>query len=275
MNFSEPKSLEDMICNLLISGEKRTTALLSSIRELRKNTTKQGFYASLRKLKSEDVVIVYKSNVSLNTTWIKKMESIFEKINANYTVKQNSFNIFNLEDKESVSYNFSNIKNLDTFWGHSQNIIISNTNINQPIYCYDPHYWLYIAHKETESELLGEIVKNKRQFFMNVGNNDFLDRVIAKDFDNDYLQYNYKKIFDESSYYLTVIGDYITEVYMDKNTEEKINEVYKKCGVYDKNFVEKLKSFLALKVKSKIKISKNKNRAEKLKIKLGKDFYVR
>ncbi len=96
MNLSEPKNLEDMICSLLIGGEKRTTVLLSSIRELRKNTTKQGFYASLRKLKSEDIVTVYKSNISLNTTWIKKMESIFEKININYTVKQNSFDVFKL-----------------------------------------------------------------------------------------------------------------------------------------------------------------------------------
>lgn len=275
MSLLKPQKLEDYIVKLLVTGEKNTTALLSEIQEQKHGITKQGFYAALRKLRSEEIILVYKRKASLNTVWIKKMDELFTTINKTYTIEQKTFDVLGLEDKESVSYSFSNTKNLDIFWGHSQNIIIRNTGPNEPIYAYDPHYWFYIARKETETELLKEIVQNKRQFLMTVGGKLHLDQIIKSDFNSDYLQYNYKRMFEEDNYYVTVIGDYITEVYLDENISEEIDRIYLERKTIDQDTLIKLKGFLEKKSRNKIKISKNISRAQKLKTKIGKDFYIK
>lgn len=274
MNILKPNKIEDYIIMKLIHGEQLAIALLSQIRTARKQVTKQGFYAALRKLKSEDIVLMYKGRVSLNTVWIKKMNELFEEISRDYTTNQKTFDVLGLENKESISYTFSNIRNLDTFWGHAQNILLHNTASDQPIYAYDPHYWFYIARRDTEKELLDEIIKNKRQFLMSVGYKSTLDKIIKSDFNSDYTQYNYDRQFDKDNYYITIIGDYITEVWLDETISKKINEIYDKDNVSTNDQINILKSFLEAKVRNKIKISKNKARAEKLKKRMGKNFYI-
>ncbi|MDD5068325.1 MAG: hypothetical protein PHS53_01380 [Candidatus Pacebacteria bacterium] len=273
MDFLKPHKIEDLIMSLLTQGERSTSALLGEIRGIRK-TTKQGFYASLRKLKEEDVILIYKKRVSLNTVWIKKMKDTFNAVSKTYTIEQDSFDVLSLQDKESLTYSFSTIKNLDTFWGHSQNILLHNTNPDDAIYVFDPHYWFYIARKETETSLLKEIVENKRQFLINVGGDTPLDKIIKSDFNNDYLQYSHKKVFEKENYYITVVGDYISEVFLDEKTAQRIDDLYKSAETINDHVIATLKSRLLAKVKSKIKISKNKARAERLKKMLGKDFYI-
>lgn len=273
MNIIKPKRVEDLIIQQLIRGELFTTDLLLKIRNIRKNTTKQGFYAALRKLKHEEIVLIYKGTVSLNTIWIKKMRETFEDISKTYTTNQKSFDVLGLEDKESISYSFSNIKSLDIFWGHSQNILIHNTSHLQPIYSYDPHYWFYLARRESEKELLSEIVKHKRQFLMSVGGTSHLDKVIKNDFNSDYLQYNYKRIFNKENYYVTIIGEYITEVFLDEEISKKIDSLYNN-STNDEKSITILKSFLEAKAKNRIKISRNALKSRKLKAKMGKEFYI-
>ena len=113
MSIINPQKLDDLIITYLINGEQKTTSLLELVRKIRKNTTKQGFYAAIRKLKKEEAVLLYKGYISLNTVWINKMQDVFERISQTYTINQKSFDVLNLEDKESISYTFSNIKNLE------------------------------------------------------------------------------------------------------------------------------------------------------------------
>lgn len=274
MNILKPKKIEDLVTASLIHGEQMASELLGRIQSTGKNITKQGFYAALRKLKTEETILIYKGRVSLNTVWIKKMRDMFEIIDRAYTMGTKSFDVLGLENKESITYSFSTIRNLDIFWGHSQNILIHNTDEQEPVYAYDPHYWFYIARKDTERELLRELERNKRQFLMTVSSTLPLDKTIKTDFNTDYLQYNYENMFDKNNYYVTVIGDYITEVFLDETTAQKIEGIYESATGITESVTHNLKSLLELKVKSKIKISRNQARAEKLKKKMGKDFYV-
>lgn len=274
MDIVTPKKIEDIIISKLIRGEQRSTSLLDDIRKTRKNTTKQGFYAILRKLRKNEIVLVYKGIVSLNTVWIRKLRGIFELADKKYLSGQESFDALKLENGESLSYTFKNLNNLDIFWGHSQNIFLHNSPITEPVYCYDPHYWLYLARNKTEIELLNEITKNKRQFLMNIGNSYFLDKVIKKNFNSDYLQCNYKKIFTKNNYYITVIGDYITEVYLDKRTSDIIHGFYSKTTELSDRTIGFLKELLDKKIQSRIKITRNTKKSCILKKRLGKDFYI-
>ncbi len=273
MNILKPNNIEDLIINLLINGRRTTISLLEQI-QAQEKITKQGFYSSLRKLRTKETVVVYKGNVSLNTTWIMKMRDLVETISRTYTTEPHSSEFLNLNNKESISYSFTSIKNLDSFWGHMQNILVHNTNKNEPIYCYDPHYWLYLVRRETEKELLKEIVTIKKQFLMSVGARNKLDRLIKPDFNSNYLQYNYKRLFEKENYYITVIGDYITEVYLDEKVATSIDLIYKNENLSQKEAIEMLSEFLQIKARNRIKISRNTNRATKLKKILGKDFFV-
>lgn len=274
MNIVSPEKIEDIIVSKLIYGEQASTSLLNKVRERRENTTKQGFYAVLRKLRKNEVILVYKGIVSLNTSWIKKIKDMFETADSKYLSGQRSFDALRLEDGESLSYMFNNLNNLDIFWGHSQNIFLHNSHSNEAVYCYDPHYWLYLARNESEIELLNQISKNKRQFFMNVGYSYFLDKIIKKNFRSDYLQYNHNRISDKNNYYVTVIGDYITEVYLDKKTSNIINEFYEKTSELNDSVISFLKKLLSKKIRSRIKITRNSIKSAALKKKLGKNFYI-
>ncbi len=273
MDLITPKKIEDIIISKLIKGEQRSTTLLEEVKLVRKNTTKQGFYAIIRKLKKSEIVLVYRGIVSLNTAWIKKLKRIFELADEKYLLNQNSFDALNLEDGEYLSYSFRNLNNLDIFWGHSQTIFLHNSPKNESIYCYDPHYWLYLARNKSEKDLLQEIVGSGRNFLMNVGGTTFLDKQIKKDLNDQHIQYNYRKVFEGNNYYVTVIGDYITEVYLDKKISDEIDNFYIKTTSFNEETIKSLKKFLERKIKSKIKISRNKIKSEKLKIKLGKDFF--
>jgi hypothetical protein len=273
MNLLRPKSVEEIVVTALISGQQTTNNLLLEVKKRKGALTKQGFYAALRKLKAEEVIVIYKKIVALNTAWIKDMERMISKVSLSYG-DSHSYNNLYIQEKESVTYSFSSIKHLDAFWGHSQNILIARTSPQEPIFAYDPHYWFYIARRATEKRLLEEITTQGRQFLMTVGFETPMDKMIKKDFKRDLLQYNHKKIFMDVAYYVTVIDDYITEVVLDQKISDAIHALYMNNKHVTPEVMSRLESFLYAKAKNKIRISKNKTRAEKIKKRLAKDFYI-
>jgi len=272
MNLLHPTTLEERIITLLTKKAYTTTELFQSIQKQQQHT-KQGFYKALRKLSKEEIILLYKKKVSLDIVWLKKMQDLCSRTYATHT-DEASFDVFNLEDKENVSYSFTTIRNLDTFWGYLQNILLQKTNNDDPVFSYDPHYWFYIVRKERERELLQEIVERKRQFLMTVAGMYPLDKLIKNDFNNDYLQYNYKRIFEKQNYYITTTGEYIIEVTLDSRICDKIDKIYKRTQVIDVDLITSLNSLLTIKSNSKLKISRNKRKALILQKKIRKDFYI-
>jgi hypothetical protein len=202
------------------------------------------------------------------------MQTRLNTSSAHYISKDSSPDFLALADGESVTYNFSTIKNMDTFWGHTWNVIMASTPTSNPLFIYDPHYWFYFARNELERKFQKEITASKRQYFMTVEGKTPLDKIIRKDFTGQYLQYNHNNIFNKGNYYLTIIGDYIAETYLDREVSKKIKNIFNANMSVTPDVVADLKEILEAKVKSKFKISRNKKRADKLKKKLSKGFYV-
>ncbi len=275
MSIIKPHSLEDIIIDCLKQGEKESPSLLYEVQTIRTHITKQGFYAALRKLRKEEVVTVRKKMVSLNTSWIRDLQLVVDNMNSAYLGENASFGLLSLNDKESASFVFSTTVALDVFWGHSQNIFFYNTSVETPIYCYDPHYWIYVARKETEQKLLEDIAKNNRQFLIVVGGDTPLDRLTKKDFTNEFIQYHVQKLYEKNNYYFTVIGDYITEVFMNEQTTKKIEELYMEHTTVNPELLKEFNKLLVDKRKHRIKISRNASKAEEMKKKLRKYFYIK
>lgn len=274
MDLLRPKKLDELILSFLLKGEISTTLLLSEIRKTKKGVTKQGFYAALRKLKKEDIVITYSKKASLNTTWLKEMRDTFTSSQTIYTSENTSSDFLSLADKESVVYNFSTIKNMDTFWGHTWNVLTSAIPSTEPLYIYDPHYWFYIARRTLERKFQKEITDSKRSYLMIVAGTTALDKAIRKDFVDSrrLIKYNQQRVFVENNYYITIIGDYIAETHLDPRLSQKIEDIFIANNTITDDVVIELQDILNLQIKSKLKISRNRFRAEKLKRKLGAHF---
>ncbi|MES2225513.1 MAG: hypothetical protein V4480_01755 [Patescibacteria group bacterium] len=271
MDILKPKSIEEMVISLLRQGPLSNAELLASVRIQRGVLTKQGFYAALRKLKKEEIVVVYKKITALNASWIERMQRLVETMRDSY-VGSDQARITDLADRESVSYVFLNIRHLDVFWGHAQNLLISAAPKGAALLAYDPHYWFYIARKETEQELLKQVVSSGRQFLMTVGGNTKLDRSIKADFKTDMQQYHINRAFERNTYYVTVIGDFILEVYLDASVARTVEDIYA-LGSVDAE--TKLVDLLTRRSRNRLRISRNYARAEQIRTRLSKHFYIK
>ena len=274
MSLLHPKTLEEKIVHLLQKGGMNTHDLLEKL-SAKEGITKQGFYAALRRLKAEDSVVVHKKVVALNTTWIQKMRDAVSKMGHAYTQGGEASDILSLADKESISYSFNTIQQLDAFWGHMQNIIVHATPANEPVYTYDPHYWFYIGRQDTERALVDEVTSLGKQFLMTVGGDTPLDKVIKPEFNTELRQYHIERLFDDDAYYVVVIGDYIFETRLDEKIVRAVEDVYMRHAKLTGEAAQELAHIPKIKVRARLKISRNRLRARKLKAKLGKNFFVR
>jgi hypothetical protein len=275
MSLLEPKTIEEDILYFLRTGSRSTHELLVAIDRKESGVTKQGFYAALRRLKADEVVVVHKSTVSLNAAWVRRMQKLVDTVASVYVPAAESIGVLSLSEKESVSFSFSNTRHLDVFWGHTQSVLVARTPVSEPVYSYDPHYWFYIARKKTERALVEDIVQSGRQFLMTVGGTHYLDSYIKRDFADDLRQYHQEQLFSNTSYYVVVIGDFITEVRLDHRVSERIEKIYESATLHDESTRKNLERLLLIRAKHRLKITRNARKARELKSKLGKNFYVK
>lgn len=271
-----PKTIEEFILSLLKEGFFSTTKLLEKVQEKRAGTTKQGFYQALRKLKKEEVVVIYGKRASLSHLWIKRMSEYFDSARSVYVGEKIPGDYFLiLEDGERVSYTFKTPAVSDMFWGHAFGLLANSTD--DPVYIYNPHEWFMLARTESEVELFEEITRNGRQLFLLTGNNTPIDRQTSKYFDGEHGQYHALKkgIFEKENYYLNIFSDFIIEAWIGKDLAEKIDELYKNTEKFSEEFRADLQQIVGETSKTKITISRNKRKADKLKKKIGKYFFIK
>jgi len=273
MDFLTPTSVSELIIDGLREGPRSTVELLRTIQG-RRRVTKQGFYAALRELKKSETVLVYRHTVSLNAAWIARMQERLTAIGHAYLSSPVLPDLLALQEKESISFSFSSSRTLDSFWGHAQSLLLQHTPAAEPIYSYDPHYWFYLARKETEERLIRDIEASRRQFLMIVGGDGELDRLIQKRFASDALQYHRERLFDDPSYYVSAIGDYLIEVWLDPHLSEQVEKVFASSNPLQQGVASTLLPLLEKKSRNKIKISRNKSRAESLKKKFRPHFFI-
>ncbi len=273
MSLIAPDKLDDLIIESLTAGPERTTVLLERVRESHP-ASKQGFYAALRRLRASNTIVLAKKQVSLNTTWIQKMRDSIAKMEHTYAAGE-EHEVLRLRDKESISYVFSSLQQLDNFWGHIQNIVIHALPASEAVYTYDPHYWFYVGRRDTERSLIKEVVATGKQFLMTVAGKTALDAAIKGDFDSDDRQYHMAKLFDDEHLYLVVIGDYIFESRFDPRVSAYIEQIYATHTALTTDAIKALGSIQEQHARFRLRVSRNRTRAKKLKTRLAKNFFVR
>jgi hypothetical protein len=273
--LNKPKTIEDHILASLQVGSRGTAELLEELQAVRAGTTKQAFYQTLRKLKKEEVVVVYAKRVSLSHIWINTMAEYFSIAGKNYSASESpSEEFLLLTDGEKISYSFKDPHTTDIFWGHAFGILLGQVNPTVPICIYNSHEWFLVAREESEKKLFTQIKDEKKSLLMLVGNREVLDIEIGKWFDGEQLQYfaTTDKIFDKKNYYINVFGDFIIEAWLDPKTTIEINDFYLNKKVLSKEVKEELKNIVSKKGRNKLVISRNSRKASKTRSMFKKYF---
>jgi hypothetical protein len=275
MRASQGKTIEDIIIGLLQRGPINTLELIKLVREKRPKTTKQGIYLALRNLAKEEIAVLHNKQASLNIRWIKRMRHFFAITEQSYIEDDSGKgNFISLKVGEKVEYSFADSATTDLFWWDALYILSELYTGDEPIYIYNPHEWFLIARKESEVEAIKEITK-KHRLLLTAGNRTPLDKSVSKYFDGNKGQYymSEKSLFVKSNYYFNIVGDFIIEVWLDKQIAAKIDEVYSSKLREDDAKTELIK-IINGKGRSKLRISRNAKKAEKLKLLTRKYFYI-
>jgi len=274
----KPKTVEEQALLLLKDGSLGTVELLEKINSSRAGTTKQAFYQALRKLRKEEVVVLYSKRVSLSHIWIEKMSDYLSKAKMNYgAIEKPNEDFLILEDGEKVSYNFKNPTTMDIFWGHAFGILSNKIAKDEAVLIHNPHEWFLVAREESEKLLFAGISNNNRRLFLLCGKNTGLDRNVKTHFDGDRLQYHIleKPLFEKENYYINIFGNYIIEAWIDESVAKEIDDFYIKNKTIGKETIEELKHIVSKKGRNKLVISNNKRKARKMKAMFKKYFVIK
>ena len=140
MNPLKPNSIEEWVISLLRKKPLSGAELLADIRNHRAGTTKQALYAALRKLRTQEIVVMHKMRISLSSVWVIKMTEFFQTSKYFYAKSATTDDGFlNMEDGDRISYSFKSPNMTDIFWGHAFDILSEVTTIAEPIYINNPH----------------------------------------------------------------------------------------------------------------------------------------
>lgn len=266
-------SIEACIINEIKDGGKTAMQIVAILISKNKKVTKQAIYQVLRKLKKEEVVVVFRKRVTLSQLWLDKMITFFESASS-ITNKKVREPFLNLTEGDSITYSFKTPYLTDQFWGHAFLLLVATTSANDPVYIYNPHQWFMITRYESELALIKQIESYKKIGIFLIGNQDPIDLYIKKYFSNRNVQYYNKQISLPYNYYMNIFEDYILEVWLDKKLTKEIDDWYKNNKEINTKNTEELTVIVHKSGRNKMRISRNKKRAFRLKKLFAKDFYI-
>jgi len=272
------QSIEELIIKILQEGPLATVELVGKISTVREGTTKQGVYRVLRKLNSEEKIVIYGKTVSLNVNWLKTSSEFFSLALYYYSPKLISNDSFlNIREKDKVVYYFKNLNLLDSFGSHVFNMFAEILNPKEVIFVYNPHAWFSYARQESEQALIKILSERNKQVLITVGNDFPLDRELKKQFKNDLVQYHItdKIISEKPNYYFNIFGDYIIELFIDQKIEMQVDKFFKETRIFDEKAKRELTGIISSEGKNKLIITRSHNKAGKYKKILAKNFYIK
>ena len=276
MSLFKPKNIEENLLFLLKRGPQKCLDLVAKIKEIRPQTTKQAVYAALRALNVDQSIVIAKGVASLNLSWLNEMNNFLESAKHSHTGNLGSGNFLELEDKERIKYYFQTSEKTDIFWTHAYYLMIEQLKEGEPAFLYNPHEWFMLGRSHNEKALLQATVQKNIPFLMTVAGNTPLDKFAASNFDGTKSQYNMltKPMFKENNYYLNIFGDFLIEVWLDKEIANEVEKLYQTATSFDEDAKEKIQKILSRQGRMRLVISRNHKKATKLKKTLARDFAI-
>ena len=267
MKLLNGKIEEAILTSLLQKKNVSTTDLVESMKTGKTKATKQGIYRVLRKLKNEEMIIIYKSIVSINDLWLFKLRALVEDKGGPSSLIGN---LEDLKEKEKISLKIKSLTHLDQIWSNIFLSIESKIPSDVALFLYNPHNWFILFREETDKIHIKRLAKKQRQTFLVIGGTTDADREITKSVRTRDLHSSVNAKI-KSKEYLAILGDYIIKVKLSDQENRLIDSVFTNL----KN-LEDIKTTLYeldMKATSTITVEKNKIKAKEWQKRLSRDFF--
>jgi len=273
MLLTQKQGIDDLIVTELAKNPYSTVPVrLKRVQKHRPTTTKQAVYVALKALLASEAVSKVGSTYFLSRVWLGKINHLFE------TQKEKEADhdaVFDLGEKESISYHFPNLLTTDTYWAHIFDILLDWIPKETPIAVWMPHEWFAIGRIEVERNLFNEHIARQKFMCLTVGGMTALDKTFKREWENKYVPVHTtnQKLFPRR-YYVHVFGGFLIEVFVAEELAKEIDVFYTQhetLGEAEIAFFEKL---ITERSPVRMKISRNKKKAAILRKRLMRDFYL-
>ncbi|MDP2630599.1 MAG: hypothetical protein Q8P56_04280 [Candidatus Uhrbacteria bacterium] len=277
MLFSKSQTVKDRVVEALGSGPIRITVLIEYLSKHGEPVSKQGIYGALRELARDEVVVVYKKQVSLNHAWLMRLADFSGIAHQRYFEHEKPTSHFkDLKPNQRTRLTFKNLSLLDAFWGHVLYTLIENNPTHEPLLMYNPHWWFAYSRNPSEIAILDFCKRQNTPLLETIGHNTPIDRSTAKFMDGVHAQYHVrtKPLFKKDNYYINVLGEFIIDVWIDKDLHAVIEKLYHEETHVTKEWIDRLEALNTIKGKSMLVVSRNPKRANELRKKLLRPFTI-
>lgn len=273
MSLIKPKRIEERILNYLKNGPVSTIKIVETIKSARPGTTKQAVYTALRGLKQEEAIVTANGTVALNITWVNQMTAYFDVARTSYCHDETRGSFLGLKDQEKIRYFFKDARRADIFWTHAYFLLLETLDPGEPVFLYNPHEWFLLARTANEKLVIASTIQAGHPFLVTTGGRTFLDKYVRTYFDGDMSQYNMLAFpIHKENYYINIFGDFIIEVWLDKEVTARIEKLYKETSAWEEPLTRQFGEILELGGQMKMLISRNHRKAKNLKRTLQKGF---
>lgn len=274
MLLQEFPSLEELVVVTLVDKPGATARELEAAIRARGHTySLRGIYKELTKLAAQGVVFKTGDSYSIHLAWIMQLLALGDKAFESYT--QSPYLVGMLQSGANKTIErFSDLRKLDRLW--TQLILALHTLHRGHTMCFwCPYQWFslaqYFAVKQFYSSI--DLAGHKRLHI--IGSDSFLARHALKDLPkNGTYSFAESPFHRERSTYYTVIGDCVLTVKLDKQTTDRLEELFSSVKSEKEIIPSELERFFSARVRATLTCERNEAKAERLKKKFAEFFSV-
>ncbi len=265
------KGIENDIIAHLTEGPLPAKTLVKTI-VAERGVTDQGVYKALKYLIDGEVVTKEKRSVGLSHAWVERLVAFADDVARKYEMSDmNDF--LRLNDKEKVSYTFTEYFKSDIHWAHIFFLLAKRTDA--PIFLLSPHNWFIIARPDTESVLYDWANRSKRHMYTLTKGNTALDRAAQATIESDFVHfYHDEEMSTPLNRFVTVIGDFIFEFIIPERIADTMEEYYATYTEFNEESIGAFRALSDTKWPAKFTVEKNAKKALKLRRRIAKDFFI-
>jgi hypothetical protein len=258
---------ETILTYILKHGPTRTTALFSEI-QAQHPCTRQGFYRALRKLRSDERIAVYRSVVSINELWLRRLRAfVVQGDNDTSAIGD----IRKLGAGESLTLTLKGLSNMDRLWSHLFSLVEQTIDVQHPLFLYNPHNWSALLRPETDRIHEQVLRERERPAYLLVGSSSGLDKAAYQSVRFEHLEVSHNSKV-QHEHYIAVIADFIFELRFTPRTRKAIHGLFQTA-----ENVQKGRALLAKMDQTtmcKITIERNSTKAREWRKRIAQDFYI-
>lgn len=267
------ENVEESIISLLRKDNSGGKKLQTDLEKMGISVSSQSVYKALKKLIGEEVILKNGTIYGLNYVWLKRLNQFSSPSKGKYE----EFLLFkpgDLSEGEQDTYHFNNLNRAGAFWMHIHQILLDDLKPNQVAVLYSTNEWTSIIRKSADSEWAKTAIESSNLTLFAIGQENLQNRAYKNKHSKGNLQINIGKTYNfPTGYYLNVFNDYIVELILPKEVDDKITELFKKHT--DKTVLhEMLIEAGVYNCKIKLTVKRNRKKAQRLSKRISKDFYI-